>query len=259
MLRKRRILLALAGLATGAAAQSRRGRPAPATARPLVVLDPGHGGRDPGAIGVSGTQEKRIALAAALELRRQLVAGGRARVALTRGGDTFVPLAERVRLAQRQGARLFVSLHADAIDSPAVRGASVYTLNEVATDAQSAALARRENRADRFGMSNFREHPPEVARILASLVRAETRAGSARLARLTVDALEDAVPLLPNPARQAGFMVLKAPDIPAILVEMGFMSNRADEASLRQPAHRARVAACLARAITAYLDGGAIG
>jgi N-acetylmuramoyl-L-alanine amidase len=219
---------------------------------PLVILDPGHGGKDPGAIGVSGTYEKHIALAAAQELRRQLMATGRMRVELTRDRDVFIPLPERVDIAQRKGAALFVSMHADALSDHSVRGASVYTLGEHASDAQTAALAVRENASDRFAGPGFRNAPPDVARILSSLVRQETRTGSVRMAHSVVGELRQDTRLLPNPARQAGFMVLKAADIPSILVEMGFMSNRDDEAALRQATHRARVAAAMKRAIEAY-------
>ncbi len=219
---------------------------------PLVMLDPGHGGKDPGAIGVSGTYEKYISLAAAHELKRQLDARGRYRVELTRTRDVFVPLDERVARAQGRGASLFVSMHADALRDPGVRGASVYTLANSASDAQTAALAVRENSADRFGGPAFRNTPPEVARILSSLVRQETRAGSARLAHSMVGSLDHNVPLLVNPARHAGFVVLKAADIPSVLVEMGFMSNPRDEAELRKASHRARVAGAMAHAVDAY-------
>ncbi len=219
---------------------------------PLVMLDPGHGGKDPGAIGVSGTYEKHISLAAALELKRQLDASGRYRVELTRARDVFVPLDERVARAQGKGAALFVSMHADALRDPGVRGASVYTLSNTASDAQTAALAVRENSADRFGGPGFRDAPPEVARILSSLVRQETRAGSTRLAHSMVGNLDRDVPLLVNPSRHAGFVVLKAADIPSVLVEMGFMSNPRDEAELRKASHRTRVASAMARAVDAY-------
>src|SRR4051812_48217190 len=216
--------------------------PAPAARQPapLVMLDPGHGGKDPGAIGVSGTYEKQVSLAAAFELKRQLEAGGRYRVALTRGRDTFVPLDERVMKAQVHGAALFVSMHADALSDHSVRGASVYTLATTASDAQTAALAQRENSADRFAGPGWRDTSPEVSRILASLVRQETRVGSARLARGLVGSLDRDLPMLENPERHAGFVVLKAADIPSVLVEMGFMSNPRDEAELRHPEHRAR-------------------
>jgi len=226
----------------------------PARPLPLVMLDPGHGGKDPGAIGVSGTYEKHISLATAEELQRQLAASGKYRVALTRTRDVFIPLEGRVALAQKQGAALFVSMHADALLDRSVRGASVYTLAETASDSQTAALAKRENSADRFGGPEFQGAPPEVSRILASLVRQETRAGSAKFARRVVGSFGQEVPLLQNPSRHAGFAVLKAADIPSVLVEMGFMSNRDDEAALRKPAHRIRVAGAMKRAVDSYFQ-----
>ena len=216
---------------------------------PLVILDPGHGGRDPGTIGTKGTQEKGIVLAAAQELRRQLEASGRCRVALTRTSDRFVPLGGRVEFARQRQAALFVSLHADS--APGARGASVYTLGE--GDAFANALATRENRADLAGGLRLPSVPPEVQSILLSLMRQETRVGSARMARLVVDELGDEVALLPNTHRQAGFVVLKAPEIPSVLVEMGFLSHPVDEAALRRPDHRAKVARGLSRAILAWL------
>jgi N-acetylmuramoyl-L-alanine amidase len=219
---------------------------------PVVMLDPGHGGKDPGAIGVSGTYEKQVALATAFELQRQLEVEGRYRVELTRTRDTFIPLEERVAKAQAHGAALFVSMHADAIADRGVRGASVYTLANRASDAQTAALAERENSADRFAGPGWHDQPPEVAQILASLVRQETRMGSGQLARSMVGSLDGDVPMLPNPERHAGFVVLKAADIPSVLVEMGFMSNPADEAELRRPQHRVMVASAMKRAVDAY-------
>lgn len=226
--------------------------PAGLGARPLVMLDAGHGGKDPGAIGVAGTYEKHVALAAAEELKRQLEAGGRYRVVLSRARDVFIPLEGRVALAQKHDAALFVSMHADAMVDHEVRGASVYTLSDDASDAQTAALAQRENSSDRFAGPEFEATSPEVARILASLVRQETRLNSARMARSVVAAIGRELPLLPNPSRHAGFVVLKAPDIPSVLLEMGFISNPEDEAALRREEHRAVVAAAMHRAIDAY-------
>jgi N-acetylmuramoyl-L-alanine amidase len=222
---------------------------------PLVMLDPGHGGKDPGAIGVSGTYEKQVALATALELKRQLEAGGRYRVELTRSRDVFIPLNDRVDRAQRKGAALFVSMHADALSDHSVRGASVYTLAQTASDAQTAALARTENSADRFLGSEWQGTSPAVSQILASLVRQETRVGSVRIARGLVGCLDQDLPMLPNPDRHAGFVVLKAADIPSVLVEMGFMSNPRDEAALRQPEHRKMVAQAMQRAVDAFFAG----
>ncbi len=248
-----------------AVARPRRSLPAPAVVgraapeRPLVMLDPGHGGKDPGAIGVSGTFEKHVAEAAAAELQRQLLASGRYRVELTRGRDVFIPLEDRVGIAEGRQAALFVSMHADALHDPAVRGASVYTLSDGASDAQTAALAHTENSADRYAGPSFHGTTPAVQRILASLVREETRAGSAHMAGSVVTAFRPRVSLLSNPSRHAGFVVLKAADIPSVLVEMGFMSNRLDEAALRQSAHRTTVASAMAEAIDGYFASAAGG
>jgi N-acetylmuramoyl-L-alanine amidase len=228
----------------------------PIASLPLVVLDPGHGGKDPGAIGAHGTHEKRITLAVALELKRQLEASGQCRVALTRSRDVFIPLADRVEFARRRHAALFLSLHADsapAESARAARGASVYTLSETASDSLAAALARRENLADRAGGLRLPSVPPEVLSILFSLMRRETRVGSEHLAGLVVQSLDGEVALLPNTHRRAGFVVLKAPDVPAALVELGFLSHPQDEAALGKPAHRAKLAAALSEAVRAFL------
>ncbi len=233
----------------------------PRAAPPVIVLDPGHGGKDPGAIGWSGTYEKHVAYAAAVELRRQLLAGGRYQVHLTRAPDQFIPLDDRVGIAQEHRAALFVSMHADALHDPGVRGASVYTLSGEASDKESAALAVRENSADRFAAPGQGGHAaglsPQVARILASLVAHETRLGSARMQGGTVAALGASTRLLPHPGRHAAFAVLKSPDIPSILIEMGFMSNPEDEAALSRADHRALIAAALRRAIDRYFVTGA--
>ncbi|MBV8522507.1 MAG: N-acetylmuramoyl-L-alanine amidase [Acetobacteraceae bacterium] len=242
------------GSALARSAPRARPRPEPVLPPRRVMLDPGHGGKDPGAIGYAGSYEKHIALAAALELMRQLEGSGRYRVALTRGRDVFIPLDGRVAQAEARRADLFISMHADAVPNHKVRGASVYTLSADASDPQTAALARRENSADIYGGPAFRGQSPEVAQILASLVRQETRAGSVRLARSVVSSLGRDVPLLVNPSRHAAFVVLKAIDIPSVLVEMGFMSNPQDEADLRQGDHRTRIAAAMKRAVDRYFE-----
>lgn len=216
-----------------------------------MVLDPGHGGKDPGAIGVSGTYEKHITFAVAGELARQLRHSGRYRVSLTRENDVFIPLEERVSIAERQGAALFISLHADAVTDQRVRGASVYTLAAAASDAQTAGLAVRENAVDRYAGPGL-DVSPRVAEILASLVQRETRIGSAHMQRHVVSAFSRIAILLDNPARHAGFAVLKAADIPSVLVEMGFLSNPQDEAALRQQAHRAILIAAIHRAVDGF-------
>lgn len=253
-------ILPARGSAFAAAARAGRtlaqGPGADAATLPLVVIDPGHGGRDPGAIGASGTEEKRIVLATALDLRRRLLAAGTCRVALTRTRDIFVPLADRVEFARRRDAALFISLHADS--APGARGASVYTLADTASDAMSDALARRENRADLAGGLRLPSVSPEVQRILVSLMRQETRAGSARLARHAVRELGEEVPLLPNTHREAAFVVLKSPEIPSTLVELGFLSDPRDEAALRRPEHRGRLAGALARAVGTWLEAAPV-
>jgi N-acetylmuramoyl-L-alanine amidase len=233
----------------GSTAESRPAAPARV---PLVMLDPGHGGRDPGAIGPARTQEKHITLSAAVQLRRALEQGGKVRVAMTRTRDVFVPLPNRVRAAQRAGADLFVSLHADALDDRSVRGASIYTLSERASDPLAERVARNENQADRFAGPEFAGVSSEAAQILISLVRRDTLNGAARMARLAVANLSRDVAMLPNSHRFAGFVVLKAPEVPSVLVEMGFISNRQDENLLRRPEHRRIVADALARSIEGW-------
>lgn len=220
-----------------------------------MVVDPGHGGKDPGAIGVSGTYEKHAAFAVSGELARQLRAGGY-RVSLTRENDVFIPLEDRVAIAQSHGAALFISVHADAVQDNTVSGASVYTLADTASDTQTANLAVHENAADRYGGHALAGVSPQIAGILASLVQHETRAGSARMQQNIVTALGHQTRLLDNPARHAGFAVLKAADIPSVLVEVGFMSNPLDEAALAQARHRAAVASALRHAVDNFFAVG---
>lgn len=227
--------------------------------KPLIMLDPGHGGKDPGAIGLSGTYEKHVAEAAGQELRRQLLATGRYRVAMTRSSDRFIPLAGRVELAQQHGASLFLSMHADALHDSSVRGASVYTHAHGASDSQTADLARTENSADRYGGPLVHGASPEVQQILASLVTEETRTGSAHMAQAVVSSFSSRVLLLTHPHRHAAFAVLKSAQIPSVLVEMGFMSNRLDEAALKQAGHRAMVAGALCDAVNRYFAAAGVG
>lgn len=226
---------------------------------PLVMLDPGHGGKDPGAVGYSGTYEKHVSEAAAAELERQLLATGRYRVALTRSSDRFIPLEGRVEMAQAHKASLFISMHADALHDSAVRGASVYTLAGAASDSQTAMIAQSENSADLFGGPHVHATSPEVQQILASLVSEETRRGSTHIANQVVSSFQSRISLLSHPHRHAAFVVLKAADIPSVLVEMGFMSNRSDEAALRQAGHRAMVAGAMRDAVDRYFATTRIG
>ncbi|WP_114376164.1 N-acetylmuramoyl-L-alanine amidase [Elioraea thermophila] len=220
-------------------------RPPPQAARPLVVLDPGHGGRDPGAIGPRGTHEKHVVLAAARDLRAALLQRRRYRVAMTRDRDVFVPLADRAAFAQERRADLFLSIHADALEDRSVRGASVYTLAADASDPIAERLAAVHNRRGRS-----RALAEEAAaRALIAQVRRETGRRSVQMARFTVQALARETTLLPRPHREAGFVVLKSPDVPSVLIELGFLSNREDEALLRRADHRRRLARAIAEAV----------
>ncbi|MXV44022.1 N-acetylmuramoyl-L-alanine amidase [Saccharibacter sp. 17.LH.SD] len=221
---------------------------------PTIMLDPGHGGKDPGAIGVSGTYEKHIAEAAATELAFLLRKSGRYSVVLSRDEDKFIPLEGRVELAHRHKAQLFISMHADALQQPDVRGASVYTLSGSASDHQTALLAQKENSADRFAGPAFHGFSPDVQEILGSLVHEETRHGSAYMASSVVHSFQDKIRLLRHPSRHAAFVVLKSADIPSVLVEMGFMSNHLDELALRQAQHRQHVALAMQQAIDRYFS-----
>jgi len=219
-----------------------------------VVLDPGHGGIDPGAIGYSGAYEKDIALATARELGRLLESTKRYRVQFTRNDDEFVPLQDRVARAHSAGAELFLSIHADALPNAGIRGASVFTLSERASDREAAELAARENKADLIAGIDLSRHEPVVSEILLDLARRQTNNLSIRLARDMVLELGREVRLLNNTHRSAGFAVLKAPDIPSALVELGCLSNKEEDRLLQQSSYQRRLAAGLARSVNDYFD-----
>ena len=219
---------------------------------PLVIVDPGHGGNDPGAIGATGTLEKDVTLASARTLKAVLQASGRYRVELTRTEDHYMPREDRVTIAHDLGASLFLSMHADQLSDPSVRGASVYTLAKAASDAETEALADRENGLTAGGDGQKGHIAPEVSGILASLAARETRAASTRIAHQLVFDLERRLPVLPSPERHANFTVLHAAGIPSVLIEMGFLSNLADEAALNDPAHREVIARAMTRAVDAW-------
>ncbi len=229
-----------------------RAKPLQAPRKRVVVLDPGHGGADPGAISVSGVQEKAITLAAARLIGERLVERGRYRVFLTRERDVFVRLRDRIAFAREAGAELFLSIHADAMASPNVRGASVYTLSETASDAEAAALAERENKADLISGVDLTGEPQVVANILIDLAQRETMNESARFAQLVVQEMGRSAVLLRNSHRFAGFAVLKSPDVPSVLVELGYLSNREDERLLRRRDYLTKVAEALTAAIDRY-------
>jgi N-acetylmuramoyl-L-alanine amidase len=221
---------------------------------PLIIIDPGHGGRDPGATGISGTLEKDVTLASARVLRTTLQRTGRYRVELTRTEDRYIGREERVEIARELGAGLFLSMHADRLSDPSVRGASVYTLAKRASDVETAALADRENGLLPGETSRERRVAREVSGILASLAARENREASTRIAHQLVRDLGFSLPVLPSPERQANFIVLHAAHIPSVLIEMGFLSNPADEAALKEPAHRELIASAVTRAVDVWFS-----
>ncbi len=219
---------------------------------PTIVIDPGHGGVDPGATGVSGAYEKHLTLAMARELKTALERNGRYRVHLTRDRDVFIRLRERIAFARNKGADLFISLHADAVQNPQIRGLSVYTLSRNASDSEAQALAEKENKADLIAGIDLSHESADVANILIDLAQRETLNRSAGFATELVDEVGQELDLLGNTHRFAGFAVLKAPDVPAVLVEMGYLSNEAEENLLRQPQYRARLAKSITKAVERF-------
>lgn len=221
--------------------------------RPVIVIDAGHGGQDPGTVGPGGTQEKEVVLEFARSLRKALLATGRYRVYMTRDDDTFILLRKRVEIARKAKADLFVSIHADSAADMAARGLSVYTLSEKASDAEAEALAARENKVDVVYGLDLSDQSADVADILISLAQRDTNNRSATLAGTIVDAMTiNNVRLLPNSHRFAGFAVLKAPDIPSMLVETGFLSHPQEEKQLKGKAYREKVVAALMRGVDAF-------
>lgn len=220
--------------------------------KPVIVIDPGHGGVDPGAIGVSGTYEKSITLAAARQLKSRLAATGKYKAILTRNRDVSLRLRNRILVARRAGADIFVSLHADSIGNRNTRGLSVYTLSENASDKEAAALADRENKADLIIGMDLSNESSDVLNILIDLAQRESLNRAARLAAHLITQLRKVVNLLRNTHRFAGFTVLKAPDIPSVLVEMGYLSNRVDEKALLQPSYRLKLVSSIVQALDKY-------
>lgn len=218
----------------------------------IIVLDPGHGGKDPGAIGSYGkTYEKNITLAMGKELKQTLQKKGYV-VYLTRENDIFIPLRQRIKIAQQRKADLFMSIHADSAQNHSATGLSVYTLSDTASDQEAAALAERENKADIIGGIDLGGNTKEVNDILISLSQTDTRNKSSKYATYLVQEMSKSVKLVRNTHRFAGFAVLKAPDVPAALLEMGYLSNRTEEANLKTPAYRRKLADAVARAVDKY-------
>jgi N-acetylmuramoyl-L-alanine amidase len=222
-------------------------------AKPLIVIDPGHGGIDPGALGTH-TMEKNITLAMAKQLQKALLATGRFRVVLTRDKDIFIPLRDRFKIARDQGADLFMSLHADSNPGTSARGASVYTLSDKASDAEAEALATKENKSDVIAGVDLSQESQTVSGILIDLAQRETTNLSSRFASILVGDLKKDTMMLENSHRFAGFAVLKAPDVPSVLLEMGYISNDQDERLLTDPSHQKVLAGSIAHAIEDYFD-----
>jgi N-acetylmuramoyl-L-alanine amidase len=231
-------------------------RPTAAVRRPLIVLDPGHGGKDPGALSPdTGSQEKDVTLAIAMALRDALVATGRFDVALTREGDTFIELEDRVDIARKLGANLFMSLHADAGGRSTVRGASIYTLS---TEGEKRAEATRERNDWVLAVETDTTRSEQVNDILADLVQRETKNQSARFALMLEPALsKSGWPVLPHAHRRRGFFVLLSPDVPAVLLEMGFMTNPEDVRMLTSRAQRDVLVSGIVTAVEDFFAGSA--
>jgi len=236
--------------------------------KPVIIIDPGHGGIDPGTQGSTGALEKSVVFAFSLELKRQLEALGRFRVLLTRETDIFIPLGERVNFARYQGGNLFISIHADAIDknhpllgaagqriAQEVRGASIYTLSEKASDAEAQASAARENLSDIIaGLDSSKTSGDEVSNILIDLVQRATKNESREFSNILVSHLRGITTLNPKAQRFANFSVLRAPDVPSVLVELGYLSNLEDEKQLVSPEWREKVAGAMVSAINDFFS-----
>jgi N-acetylmuramoyl-L-alanine amidase len=241
---------------TAAAEAAKVSKPAaPADLRPVIVIDPGHGGIDNGTQS-GGESEKNLVLGFGLALRDRIEQGGKYRVVMTRSDDTFIPLADRVRIARNQSAALFVSIHADALPRREgdAQGATIYTLSDRATDAEAERLAETENKADAIGGVNLTEEPTEVADILIDLAQRETRTFSNRFARLLAGEMKNTTRMYKHPLKSAGFRVLKAPDVPSVLVELGYVSNKGDLEHLVSENWRSKTVGSVAQAVDAFFS-----
>jgi N-acetylmuramoyl-L-alanine amidase len=221
--------------------------------RPLIVIDPGHGGIDNGTQS-AGEMEKNLVLNFGLALRDRIEKTGKYRVVMTRTDDTFIPLNDRVKVARSQSAALFVSIHADALPRREgdAQGATIYTLSDKASDAEAERLAEAENKADAIGGVNLTDEPTEVADILIDLAQRETRTFSNRFARLLMGEMKSTVRMHKNPLKSAGFRVLKAPDVPSVLIELGYVSNKGDLEHLVSENWRTKTVGSMAQAVDAF-------
>jgi N-acetylmuramoyl-L-alanine amidase len=230
-------------------------KPASIIQKPLIILDPGHGGDDPGAIGRNyKTFEKNVTLSYARALKKQLEKTKRYRVEMTRSSDNFIRLEDRVNKARERQADIFISLHADSHPHPSMRGLSVYTLSETASDKEAEALAAKENKSDIIKGVDLKDASSEVATILIDLKQRETKNNSAEFAEVAVSELQKNVTVVKNTHRFAGFRVLKGIDVPAVLVELGYLSNRTEEKLLNSAAYRKKVIDALVTSIDKHFS-----
>ena len=220
----------------------------------LIMIDPGHGGHDPGAIGVEGTLEKNVTLDVTAQLADALEDHAGVIAKRTRESDEFLSLGDRVDIARTAKADLFISIHADSAPTQSARGLSAYSLSTKGSDEFSRNLAKRENSVDEIGGVDLKGTDPDVASILMDLTARHTRNASLKAQRDVVRGVRSGWRLLSNPMRAANFAVLRAPDVPSILIETGFLSNHKDEALLANPAQRKKIAALLARELSALLS-----
>ena len=219
----------------------------------IIVLDAGHGGQDPGAISRSGHYEKNITLNMARETRDLLQKAGY-KVVLTRDSDIFIPLRGRIKKAHEANADLFISIHADSAKNTSAQGLSIYTISERASDAEAAALAERENKADIILGMDLSDVDPLAGNVLLDLAKTDTMNKSAQYAKYVVREMKKTVQLVPNAHRMAGFVVLKSPNIPSVLVELGYLSNKTEDKNLQKQSYRRELAEALVRAVKLYFD-----
>jgi N-acetylmuramoyl-L-alanine amidase len=222
--------------------------------KPLIVIDAGHGGHDPGAIGYRKTYEKDITLAYSKELRRQLLATGRYRVYMTRQNDKYLKLWDRVVAARKEKGDMFISIHANSHNSRKVSGLSVYTLSETASDKEAAALARKENKAGLINGIDLEKESDEITEVLIDMTQRETKNVSASFAETIVEQAHGEVKLLTNPHRFAGFRVLKGADIPSVLIELGYLTNRKEEKLLNSKNYKKKLAKAFVDAIDEHFE-----
>ena len=220
--------------------------------RRVIVLDPGHGGVDPGTVGVTGSYEKHITLAVAKAAKKVLEASGRYRVVLTRTRDVYVRLRDRFEIAHRNKAEMFISLHADSIGSKNISGGSIYTLSNKASDKEAEELANKENKSDILAGEDLTKYASEVSRFLIDLAQSDTNSESWHLAKMLVGELKKNIKLLRTSHRNAGFAVLKSPNVPSALIELGYLSNRIDEKNLKSSKYRDGIGRALMRAADRY-------